>query len=905
MRPLRNLWRNLVRRGRVERDLEDELRAVQTLLVQDKIRAGLSPEDARRAAALELGSTEAIKDNVRDARAGAFLDVLGQDLRYGARLLRRNPLFTLTAALSLAIGIGATTSIFTVANGLLLRSATGVTDPDRLVDIARIERGDTSVDPISYPDLLDLRRRMTTVQGIYAYQLELEPVSLSVADTAERAFANVVTANFFQVLGVPAAAGRTFGAGESDVPGASPVAVLSHRYWTRRFQADPSVVGASVRLNGHPFTIVGVAREEFRGMSVLAPDLWIPAGMVDVAQKGSQTSRLTIRENGWLMVGARLKPGIPGEQASAEVAVIGAALAREFPFDRRYLPAGLAVPTFDWRAVAASPIPAGLRGVAGGFLGMLMAVVSIVLVIACANITGILLTRATVRRREIALRAAVGAGRARVIRQLLTETLVLFVLGSGAGLLLANVATSLLVRLLPDFPLPVNLSLPLDGRVIAFSLTLGLVAAVLSGLAPALEASKADIVAALKDDGQAPVDRLRLRNAFVIAQIAGSTLLVVITAVLVHGLDHVTAIDRGFDARGVDVAAIDLSMAGYTSTTGPRFVRELIERARALPGVETVTVADRVPGPGTNSFGGVTVPGATPPNGAPFFSPNWTLVEPGYFSALRIPLIAGRDFGAGDRAGGEPVAIIGEAAARRFWPGQEAVGRLILINSPAEGQPPIPHRIVGVVRDLASAVSGRRGRAAREPPFALYVPLQQRFMPQVSLLVRSNGRSLAGDLHLLVVSMDRDLPVLNAQTLESQQNGPVQTQLRISAAVAGSVGIVGLLLASIGIYGVTAYTVTRRTREIGIRVSLGASRGEIVGLVLGQSMWLVACGSGVGLLLGTAAGVLLSGRLNIPGPDVLLMFAVAALFVMVALIACYLPTRRATSIRAMEALRAE
>ncbi len=326
MRPLRNLWRNLVRRGRVERDLEDELRAVQTLLVQDKIRAGLSPEDARRAAALELGSTEAIKDNVRDARAGAFLDVLGQDLRYGARLLRRNPLFTLTAVLSLAIGIGATTSIFTVANGLLLRSATGVADPDRLVDIARIERGDTSVDPISYPDLLDLRRRMTTVQGIYAYQLELEPVSLSVAETAERVFANVVTANFFQVLGVPAVAGRTFGAGESDVPGASPVTVLSHRYWTRRFQANPSVVGASVRLNGHPFTIVGVAHEEFRGMSVLAPDLWIPAGMVDVAQKGSQTARLTIRENGWLMVGARLKPGIPGEQASAEVAVIGEAL---------------------------------------------------------------------------------------------------------------------------------------------------------------------------------------------------------------------------------------------------------------------------------------------------------------------------------------------------------------------------------------------------------------------------------------------------------------------------------------------------------------------------------------------------------------------------------------------------
>jgi putative ABC transport system permease protein len=905
MRMIRNLWRNLVRRDRVERDLSDELRATLDLLVREKVSAGLTPAEARRAARLELGAVEAIKDNVRDVRAGAFLDMLIQDLRYGTRLLRRNPLFTLTATLSLAIGIGATTSIFTVANGLLLRSAVGVADPDRLVDIARIKRGDPGVEPISYPDLLDLRRRATTVQGIYAYQLELEPISLSVEDRAERVFANVVTTNFFQVLGVPAAAGRTFGVDDSDLPGTSPIAVLSHRYWTRRFEANPVVVGQSVRLNGRPFTIVGVAREGFRGMSVLAPDLWIPAGMVDVARAGSQMSRLTIRENGWLMAGARLGRGTSRDQASAEFAAIGSALAREFPVDIRYLPPGMAVPTFDWRAVSSSPVPAGLRGAAAAFLAVLMAVVSIVLVIASANVAGILLTRATVRRREIAVRTALGADRARVIRQLLTETLVLFALGSGAGLLLARVLTSLIVQLLPSFPLPVNLSLPLDGRVIAFSLALGLIAAVLSGLAPALQASKTDVVAALKDDAQAPVGRLRLRNAFVIAQVAFSTLLVMITAVLVHGLDHVTSIDRGFDARGVDIAVVDLSMAGYTSITGPPFVRDVLGRVRALPGVATATVANRAPGPGTVSLGGVTVPGATPPNGAPFFYPNWTLVEPGYFSTLRIPLVAGRDFGVDDREGREPVAIIGEAATRRLWPGEDAVGRFVLVNPAAPGATAIPHRIVGVARDILSTASARVRRAAGETPFALYVPLQQRFVPQVSILVRRTGRSVAGDLHMLVTSMDRNLPVLNAQTLESQLNGSAQTQLRISAAVAGSAGIVGLLLAGIGIYGVTAYTVTRRTREIGIRLSLGASRVEIVGLVLGQGMRLVAFGSAVGRLTGTAAGVLLSRRLNIPGPDVLLVVGVTTLFATIGLVACYVPTRRATSICSMEALRGE
>jgi predicted permease len=905
MSRLRSLWRNLLRRDQIERRLDEELNATLELLVDEKVAAGAPPEAARRAARIELGNVDAIKDYVRDRRSGALIDTLLQDVRYGARLLRRNPLFTLTAALSLAIGIGATTTIFTAANGLLLRSAVGVRDPDGLVDIVRLERGDSGVEPISYPDYLDLRGRVTTLDAVYGYQLELEPISLRVTDTAERAFASVVTANYFQALGVPPAAGRLFGPGDSEASGASPVAVLSHRFWTRRFNADPGVVGQIVRVNSHPFMIAGVAREDFRGTSVLAPDLWIPAAMVGVVQPGSDTSRLRLRENGWLMLGGRLKPGVSRVQASAEVAAIGEALAREFPFDPRYLPPGVPNKTFAWSAQPASPIPYGLRGMAATFLVLLMALVSIVLVIACANIAGILLMRATVRRREIGIRAAIGAGRLRIVRQLLTETTLLFALGGAMGLAVARVLTSLLVALLPAYPLPVSLSVPLDVRVFAFSLGLSLIAAVLSGLAPALHASNADVVSALKDDTGGPPDRLRARNAFVVVQVALSVLLIVIAGTLVRGFDRVTSVDRGFDSRGVDVVSLDLSMAGYTDATGAQFGADLIERVRSLPGVEAATLASGAPGQGIETLGGVTVPGVTPPNGAPFFYPSWILLESGYFSTLRIPLVAGRDFRLDDREGSERVAIVGEGAARRFWPGREAVGQFLMIHTANPSSPtavaPTRLRVVGVARDVISGASRREG------PLALYVPLRQRYTPRLTILARTDGRaSLAGSLHVLVASMDPNLPVLSAQTLESQQNGPGETRLRIGAVVAGGMGLVGLLLAGIGVYGVTAYAVTRRTREIGIRLSLGANRLDVVGLVLRQGLYLVGIGSATGIALAAWVGRVLSGsNVGVPPPDAVIFAEAAALFIAIGLTACSVPVLRATRIRAMDALRHE
>jgi predicted permease len=811
----------------------------------------------------------------------------------------------LTAVLSLALGIGATTTIYTVANALLLRAPAGVRHPETLVDVVRLERGDTGVDPVSYPDYVDVRRRIRTVNELYAHQLEVEPVSLRTEDSTERAFANLVTANYFTALGVRAASGRLLGPGESDEPGASPVAVLSYRFWERRFAASPAVVGRTVRLNGQAFTVIGVAGEGFTGTGVLAPDLWVPIGMVGVIRADTEGSRLRMRENAWLMVGGRLAPGASRAQASAEVAAIGAALAQEFPFDRRILPPGMAVPVFDWSVEPASPVPYGLRSIAALLFTFLMTIVGVVLVIACANVAGILLTRATVRRREMAVRTAIGAWRGRLLRQLLTEVMVLFAFAGIAGLALARVLTTLVTKLLPAFALPVDFALPLDVRVAAFSVAVSLAAAVLCGLAPALHASKADVVSGLKDEGQGPLERMRLRNALVVAQVAFSTLSILVAATLVRGYTTVNTLDRGFDPRGVDLVTVDLSMAGYTSVTGPRFARTVVDRLRQLPDVTTAAVADRAPEPGSISFGNITVPGVTPPRGASAFQANWTVIEPGYFATLRLPIRAGRDFGPGDDTSSEQVAILGESAARRFWPGQDPIGRSIVTHTGEGRAVRTVRRVVGVVRDVSFGT--RAVREGREPAIALYVPLQQHYVSRMTFLARSrNSGPGSAALRAVMATADRNLALLNLQTLESQQLGPAQAQLRIGAAVAGIAGLVGLLLAAIGVYGVTAHTVTRRTREIGVRLSLGASRGSVMRLVLRQGLTLIAIGSTAGIALGLAAGLVLSrGALRVPPPDLQVCAATVLLLGVVALMACYVPVRRAAGLRATDALRHE
>ena len=589
---------------------------------------------------------------------------LQRDLVHAGRLLRRNPLVTVTAVLSLAIGIGANTTVFTVTNALLFQPPRGVAEPSRLVDIGSTRHGG-GFGPSSYPDYLDIRQRATAVDGVYAYSRFPQPMSVAgdgTSEAAESVFGNVVTVNYFSVLGAVAAAGRLFGTGDSDHPGASPVVVLGHRFWSRRFNSDRAVIGRALKLDGQLFTVVGVASEGFHGTGIREVDVWVPVGMVTSAAPAPQ--RLTDRSARWLLIGARMKPGVSISRAAAELSVIGSALEREYVEQNRDI--GLAVS-------GTSPVP-GHGGPLVAFLALIGAIVSIVLIIACVNLAGVLLARATARRSEMAVRLAIGAGRGRLVRQLLTETVLLFVLGGIAGVMVARVTTSLLVSRLPALPFPVSLALTLDRRAIAFAIALSLAAALLSGLAPAIEASQPDVVSGLRNVSRRP-GRLRLRHAFVIAQVTLSIVLIITAGLFTRALHRAAATDPGFDPEGVELMSIDLAQGAYTDKTGRPFIREVIDRVRLLQGVLGATIASAVPGGFEVRREGLGVPGGSSEGGPGFITVDWNAVEPGYFATLRIPMVAGRDFRADDREGAAQVAIVSESAARQFWPGQNAVGK--------------------------------------------------------------------------------------------------------------------------------------------------------------------------------------------------------------------------------------
>lgn len=817
-----------------------------------------------------------------------MFDTWLQDIRYGLRLLRKSPVFTATAALSLAIGIGANTTIFSIVSALLLRPLPGLHDPGRLVDVGRTQNG-SGFDSTSYPNFQDLRARTTTLDDVFAYRIEPEAMSLTENGQAERIYGSVVSANYFTVLGTRPHLGRLLQDSDDPAPGANPVTVISRELWERRFGGDPGVVGRAVTINGSAFTVVGVAPAGFQGTTVLRSDLWVPMGMLTQAVPRMNASIFKSRRSVWLFLGARLKPGISVAQANAEVSAIGAALEREFPDDNRGK---------SFAVLPSAAIPGQVPLIAG-FMGLMMAIVGLVLLIACVNVAGMMLARAAGRRREIAVRLAIGAGRMRLVRQLLTETAVLFVAGCALGLLLSHVLTAMLLTVIPALPVPLSVDIATDWRVVAFATGISLAAAVLSGLVPALQASRADLVPALKaEDRAASGGRSWPRNAFVVGQIALSLVLIVAAGLFLRALQRAATIDPGFDEAHVDVISLNLSLAGYQESTGPAFLRQLIERTALLPGVQSVSAAADLPlDGGRMSMGGINVPGIEPPAGARTHGVDWNIVEPGYFRTLGMPLSRGRDFSAADGAAAMPVAIVNEAFARRFWPGKEAIGQQITVDSPRVDAG-AALTVVGVVAD-AKVVSLN---AAAEP--FVYAPYAQMYMAQMSVLVKTtDGRSVVSDVRRLVQSMNPNLPLTETLPLSSVTALGLIPQ-RIAAAVSGSLGIVALLLAAIGIYGVTSYAVSSRTREIGIRMALGADRGSVARLVARQAFVLAALGVTAGVLMAAAGARLLDSLLfGIRSLDPLTFASACLLFAVITAIACFVPARRAAAVDPMGALR--
>ena len=648
--------------------------------------------------------------------------------------------------------------------------------------------------------------------------------------------------------------------------------------------ASTWIRGSSVeilRINGRPFVVVGVAAQEFRGAGMQTRDIWLVIG-----PEGRKSS---------VVAGGRLRPGVSVAAASNETAAIGEAVERQ---------RGIAQPGKKLRALPFS-LAGGNRNVVAGFAVALMVIVSLVLAAACANVAGILLARSMARTREMALRTALGAGRGRLVRQLLTETLMLFLLGGALGVSLAR-GMVVLAPLFATLPIPLSFPVTLDLRVLSFALSLSLLAALMSGLVPAFKGSKSDPIGSLKEGSPSDSGRSRLRGAFVVAQTALSILLVVMAGLFVRAVRYAGMTDPGFDPRGVEIAALDLSQADGDEATRSLFWRNVIERVRGLPSVETASVALVPPG-GFEGYGlgSVTAADALVSDS---FEPAWNLVDSGYFATLRIPILSGRDFSAGDVESAPPVAIVADTIARRLWPGQAAVGKSLIVsefNPQARRSERRRVQIVGVVGDIKSSslIDGLAGSY-------VYLPLSQRtmsaapFTDRASIVARRRAlRPLAADIAAVVRELNPNLVIVRSETLQDSVALGLAPQ-RLLGAVTGSLGLVGLLLASIGVYGVIAYTVALRRREFGIRMALGARRISIVWMVLRHGMLLVSVGAVIGLAVSVGAGEVLSVFLyGLPAIHVPTFLGTALLFLVIGAVACYIPARHAISIEPLRALR--
>lgn len=813
-----------------------------------------------------------------------------QDLKYGVRLLSKSPVFTAVAVLSLTLGIGANSTIFTLAKAFFLESVP-VKDPARVVSLysnAQSRKGPPQEYlPTPYLNAVDYREKTAVFSGSsIAIFTGLQYV---VSGKQQQLFGELVNGNFFDVLGVAPVLGRGFSAEEDATP--RPVAVLSFALWNTQFGGDRGILGHTIQLNHQDFTLIGVAPREFRSIGVLgSPDLWIPISMRDLML--DDDTKKFMYDRGFRMVAmvARLKPGVNLKQAQIAVHALGEELEKEYPKDNGGRNETL-VPINE------TAIPPQLHSVFARAGALMMLIVSLVLLVACANVANLLLSRASQRQREIAVRLAMGAGRMRLIRQLLTESLLLALVASALGILLAYWGKTALVSLLPPF-FARNLNLKLDGRVLLYTLVLALAATILFGLIPALQASKTDRMAALKDRTGAPTGSARwygLRGILVMVQVALSLVALAGAGLFIHSLRNAQQVDPGFEVKHELVMSVDLGVENYAQPQAEAFYRDVVARLRALPLVAGASVADNAPFSGglqrTTFTDGVDF--TDPRNGrlTPVVS-----VAPSFFSTAGITLLSGRDFDEQDDARGAMVAVVNRCMAESFWPGQDPLGKHVHFLGETWDV-----TIVGEVNTVKYSTLG-------EPPQAIvYMPLKQHYSPFVSLYVRTNGdpAKALGTVRSTVQSLIPTVPLVGVQTV-GQVLLQSLTAPRIGAELLGTFGLVALILAAIGTYGVMSYSVSQRTPEIGIRMALGAQQSDVLRLILagGLAMVLVGVAFGLGFsaLLSRSMSSLLFGIGSFDAPSFL---AVAALLILVAMAACWIPARRATHVDPMVALRYE
>jgi putative ABC transport system permease protein len=817
------------------------------------------------------------------------MDALVQDLRYALRTLAKAPGFAVVAVLTLGLGIGGTTVIFSLINALLLRPPAHVQQADRLVALFTSDYSGPPFGSSSIPDIEDFARQTDVLSGLAAFGQR--PVSFIAGDEPHRALAELVSGNYFTLLGLTPAVGRLLRPDEGTASGAAPVAVLGYGLWQRRFGGDPAVVGSTIRMSGHPFTIVGVAPPGFSGLvNGLDVGVWIPLSQQPVLQPGSQ-DLVQRGDRGWWAVG-RLQPNMGIDDARARFAVLARRLHDTYPDVWTDIQsAGRRITVVPEQEARIFP---EIRGSLIGFLAILMVVASLVLLICCANLANLLLARGARRRQEIAVRLALGAARRRLVRQFLTESLTLAFAGAVTGALLAAWINRLLRAISLPVPVPLALDLRLDPRVLFFTLTTAGCAAVLFGLLPALHATRPDLVASLKQAPGATGRRRRfaVQDFLVGGQVAVTLVLLVGAGLLVRSLRHAQRFDLGFDPHGLALIAVEPSIQGYTGERAATYYGDLTERLAALPSVQALGLAARLPLGLDFERRGVTVQGYQPRPGEDMeFGAN--TVGPGYFATMRIPIARGREFTDADRAGAPGAVIVNETFARRFWPGADPIGKRV--ND---------LQVVGVARD------GKYGSLAEEPRPFFYTSALQAMSParavDLTVVVRTTAdpRALLPVLRREAHALDPDLP-LQIATM-GQHLGVAVFPQRAGSFVLGLFGALGLALATLGLYGVMAYAVAQRTREIGIRMALGAAAADVRRLAVRRGLAVTGAGMLVGLVLATVAGRLITSILfGVSGNDPVTLVGVLLILIVVAALAAYVPARRATRVDPMVALRTE
>jgi predicted permease len=823
------------------------------------------------------------------------METLGQDLRYAVRMLFASRGLTAVAVLSLALGIGANTTIFTFIDALLLKPP-AVTDPATLREIWQHNTtrgsGIGSHKQLSFPDYAFYRDHNHVFVEMGATSGETNDVIWNRGGDGETVHGALVSANFFSLLGVRPALGRGFLPAEDQPGSAAAVIVLSHAMWQQRLGADSAVIGQTLTLDGRAFTVVGVAPAGFSGiLAGFTPEFWTPLAMHDAISPGLNAAE---RRQHWLLGLGRIRPGVAPAQVNADLAVLGRQLATDYPdADTNLEPAALPVDL----------VPSPFRGVAGGIGGALMAIVGLVLLIACANVANLLLAKASVRRREIALRSALGATRARLVRQLLTESALIALLAGGLGLLLAMWATPLLLSLKPA-SIPIALDVSTDVRVLAFTLAASMLTGIAFGLVPALQHSRLSEASALKDGAAgAGHARSRLRNALVVAQVTACVFLLVGASLCARSLANARAIDPGFDTHHAVAAAINVQPFGYDEAHGRTYYRQLIDRVRALPGVRAAGYADHLPLGSIARMESIAPDGAAdlPDNAPAQAGPrraafDMAIVSPGYFEAIGTAMLEGRGFSDADDEHAAPVVVINEQMAQRFWPRERAVGRFVTLSGPNQSR--VRAQVIGVAR------TGRYSSLGEDPKPYFYRSLLQSYEPGIQLIVRTAADApVIGALRDQVRALDPRLALIGAETLEQHMQMPL-FPARAAGFFLGLFGVLALTLAVVGLYSVISYAVSQRVREIGVRMALGARPQDVIRLVVAQGLRMTATGLVLGLLLAAIGTRVLSNVLyGVTPGDPMSYAAVTIVLTLAAAAASYVPARSATRVDPIRALR--